>query len=258
VWPRSTDEVAELLRFANEHLIPVTAWGAGTSLEGNPLPVRSARWNDPNLLKHKGIDSEEFNREMPPDEEPAGFVQNALAQGWRVGFTAGGDMHLSHPGDDVPKGYPPTAYKAGLTGVWAEGKTREAIWNALSARRCFATTSARMILKFRVNERFMGSEFSISDEPEARKARRIELYVCGTEAIEKVDVICNNQTVYTVSPKGLSEVHFVWEDKRDFERIAIGPAKWCFKPSVFYYARVRQIDGEMAWSSPVWILDAGC
>ena len=39
VWPRSVEEVSRILIMANERLIPVTPWGAGTSVEGNPLPV---------------------------------------------------------------------------------------------------------------------------------------------------------------------------------------------------------------------------
>src|SRR5258705_6316916 len=39
VWPQSTEEVSSVLRFANDAHIPVTAWRAGTSLEGNPLAV---------------------------------------------------------------------------------------------------------------------------------------------------------------------------------------------------------------------------
>ena len=39
VWPQNTAEVAAILRYAHEHEIPVTPWGAGTSIEGNPIPV---------------------------------------------------------------------------------------------------------------------------------------------------------------------------------------------------------------------------
>jgi D-lactate dehydrogenase (cytochrome) len=39
VWPNSTEEVSAILKMANERLIPVTPWGAGTSLEGNCCPV---------------------------------------------------------------------------------------------------------------------------------------------------------------------------------------------------------------------------
>ncbi|MFQ5854133.1 MAG: FAD-binding oxidoreductase [Anaerolineae bacterium] len=39
VWPETTAEVSRILRHANERRIPVTAWGAGTSLEGHPIPM---------------------------------------------------------------------------------------------------------------------------------------------------------------------------------------------------------------------------
>ena len=39
VWPGSAAEISDILRYANQHRIPVTPWGAGTSLEGNPIPV---------------------------------------------------------------------------------------------------------------------------------------------------------------------------------------------------------------------------
>ncbi|MBP9650525.1 MAG: FAD-binding oxidoreductase, partial [Syntrophaceae bacterium] len=40
VWPHTTEEASRLVRWAREKRVPVTAWGAGTSLEGNPIPVR--------------------------------------------------------------------------------------------------------------------------------------------------------------------------------------------------------------------------
>ncbi len=40
VWPESALQVSQILILANEYEIPLTAWGAGTSLEGNPIPVR--------------------------------------------------------------------------------------------------------------------------------------------------------------------------------------------------------------------------
>lgn len=39
VWPQTGEQVAQILRLANERHIPVTPWGVGTSLEGNPIPV---------------------------------------------------------------------------------------------------------------------------------------------------------------------------------------------------------------------------
>ena len=39
VWPQTAAQVAAVLKYANDQLIPVTAWGAGTSVEGNPIPL---------------------------------------------------------------------------------------------------------------------------------------------------------------------------------------------------------------------------
>src|SRR5437762_3742612 len=40
VWPLSTDDVVAVVKLAAAHGVPLTARGAGSSLEGNPIPVR--------------------------------------------------------------------------------------------------------------------------------------------------------------------------------------------------------------------------
>jgi D-lactate dehydrogenase (cytochrome) len=39
VWPESTNQVSRVAAYANEHRIPLTGWGMGSSLVGNPIPV---------------------------------------------------------------------------------------------------------------------------------------------------------------------------------------------------------------------------
>lgn len=39
VWPKEGAEVSRILGYADQRRIPVTAWGAGTSLVGNPIPL---------------------------------------------------------------------------------------------------------------------------------------------------------------------------------------------------------------------------
>ena len=39
IWPTTAQQVADVLRIANTQHIPVTPWGAGSSLEGNPIPL---------------------------------------------------------------------------------------------------------------------------------------------------------------------------------------------------------------------------
>jgi len=38
IFPKSRDDIKKIIKIANEKKIPVTPWGAGTSLEGNPMP----------------------------------------------------------------------------------------------------------------------------------------------------------------------------------------------------------------------------
>ena len=40
IWPQSASEVSAILKFANRNGVPVTGWGSGSSLEGNPIPIR--------------------------------------------------------------------------------------------------------------------------------------------------------------------------------------------------------------------------
>lgn len=39
MWPVSAEEVSTIVAYADENLIPVTGWGSGSSLEGNPIPI---------------------------------------------------------------------------------------------------------------------------------------------------------------------------------------------------------------------------
>ena len=52
VWPLRTGEISEILKLANEKRIPVTSWGAGTSLEGNPIPVEGGIVLDLQQMNH--------------------------------------------------------------------------------------------------------------------------------------------------------------------------------------------------------------
>ncbi len=52
VWPLSAEEISQILIIANERRIPVTPWGAGTSLEGNPIPVEGGIVLDLQQMNH--------------------------------------------------------------------------------------------------------------------------------------------------------------------------------------------------------------
>lgn len=100
-----------------------------------------------------------------------------LERGHVFGFSGGTDHHSGHPG----------SYGHGRTGLWAENGGREAIWDALYARRMYALTGDRIELKFSVNDAPMGAVI-----PAAEK-REIAIDVSGGGAIDSVDVIKNGK-----------------------------------------------------------------
>src|SRR5258708_6127903 len=67
VWPESAEEVSRVLRYANAAHIPVTAWGAGTSLEGNPLAVEGGIvMNLMRMNKIIAVRAEDFQVDVQP------------------------------------------------------------------------------------------------------------------------------------------------------------------------------------------------
>ena len=228
-----------------ERLVEIySVWGSSETSadDSNPFPVRNPRAFDPLWILITG-------KKGGLGEEPVGFVRNALRLGWRVGFTAGGDMHLSHPGEDYRKGHPPYDYKAGLTAVWCGEKTRRSLWSSLAGRRCYATTGSRIVLRFTVNGHPMGSEVPLNG-PQPRK---VELEVYGTNEISSAEVIRNNQVIRVWRNLGRRDVRLQFIDTDPPALVALPQCRFSSHPFLFYYLRVRQVDGEMAWSSPVWL-----
>lgn len=175
-------------------------------------------------------------------------VRDALAKGYRLGFVAGGDMHSSQPGNPLlAEGpYSTLRYRAGLTAVLCKEKTREAIFRSMKARRCYATTGDRILLSFTVNGVDMGGEVRLR-EPDA--LLRIRLRVAGTSALRKVEIIRDGDVFEEYAP-GDGVTTFSTEVQH--RNPVITGKSWSY-----YYLRVVQDNGEMAWSSPVWVVAPG-
>ena len=74
------------------------------------------------------------------------FFRELLARGYRMGVVGGSDSHDGRPGADAP-GYQERRYAQGaLTALLAESLTLDGVHEALRARRCYATTGARILL----------------------------------------------------------------------------------------------------------------
>jgi hypothetical protein len=172
-------------------------------------------------------------------------VQHALGTGYRLGFIGGSDSHRGHAANptyddedmillllDFYKGV--KAAGGGLTAVYAETLTREAIWEALLARRTYATTGERMVVDLSIDGQPMGSELRASHGVKLR-AR-----VVGTRPLGKLELVKQGQVARTWT--GTSEDQTV-----EYEDAATAAG------DVYFYLRATQADGEMAWSSPVWV-----
>jgi len=67
IWPVDRSEVSEIVKYANDHLIPVTGWGSGSSLEGNPIPVKKGIVLDFSQMNRiLNIRTEDFQADVEP------------------------------------------------------------------------------------------------------------------------------------------------------------------------------------------------
>ncbi|MEW6360073.1 MAG: DUF3604 domain-containing protein [Planctomycetota bacterium] len=181
-------------------------------------------------------------------EVDGGSVRDALNRGYRLGVMASSDTHDSCPGRCCAGNRAANInYKHGILGVYAESLTRRAVYEALKARRCFGATGERIRLEFSINEMFMGEEM-VLESPEV--PRRLYLKVIGTDRIERVEIICNGKAAYTLA--GESDYFAAdWTDSTPLGQSLTSQLDGIAFD--YYYARAIQADGNMAWSSPVWI-----
>lgn len=107
-------------------------------------------------------------------------VQQGLAQGHIFGFIGSSDDHSAHPGN----------YGYGLAAVWAQDLTREAIWDAICQRRCYAVTGDRIGLRLTLNGAPMGAVLPYSQE------RQFEVQVDASSTIDSIDILHNNRVIH--------------------------------------------------------------
>ena len=132
--------------------------------------------------------------------------------------------------------------------MMAKELTREAIWDALMARRCYATTSVRMLLDFSVNGLGMGTERRLTQTNRTRFRRR-EVIVRGVGAypLARAVIVRNGEEVHEEKLAGM-QTEVRWEDAEPLSRIRNKGIR-----GAYYYAKVYQQDGNVAWASPVWL-----
>jgi hypothetical protein len=114
--------------------------------------------------------------------------------------------------------------------------TPQAIMEAMRKRRCYATTGVRLRIEFEINDHMMGEEFDTDEIPSIRAT------VTGTPRSELkwIHIVRNNETIHEYGGEGIeSRISFA-------DRDAPGGTS-------YYYLRVICEDGNMAWTSPIWV-----
>jgi len=179
--------------------------GCRTSSERVGAPLVAKAPTDQALMKRAGY-------------QPEGMVNNAWAKGYKLGIISSSDHGSTH-----------ISYAM----VYTDDFSRQGILDAIRRRHTYGATD-NIILDVRMGERFMGDEFRL------RRVAPLRVKVIGPRLIVKVDIIKDNEVVYSTSP-----------DRRrvEFEFVDKGPVEGRH----FYYVRVQQEDRMVAWSSPMFI-----
>jgi hypothetical protein len=208
------------------------AWGSSecTVKEGNLRPIATDGKN--------GI-----------SESEKGSLRKALNSNCRFGFVAGGldDRGIYADFYDSDQ----IQYSPGMTAIIAIEQTREALFQALINRSCYATTGERIVLGFFIAGISMGSELNTKAKPGLNFNRHITGFVAGTTPIKEILFIRNGKPFHTIHPKQ-AHYEFAIDDTEPLSKIVF-PAQGEKPPFVYYYIRIVQEDGHIAWGSPIWI-----
>jgi hypothetical protein len=148
-----------------------------------------------------------------------GTYQTALSVGHNLGVFASSDHISQH---------------ASYGGVFCKDFSREGIIEAMDNRRTIAATD-KIYLNFTCNEEPLGSFV------QTEKAPKLWFKVDGTGPFKRITIVRNEK----------DWKHFNEFDGKIFEKTITDEEM--LEGENRYYVRVIQRDGNMAWSSPVWV-----
>jgi hypothetical protein len=170
--------------------------------------------------EHKGAPRSATPQTQIGGYEPAGYVWNAFEKGYRFGFQSSSD-HIS------------THMSYGI--VLTDDVSRPGIIAAFKKRHSYAATD-NILLLVRAGDRLMGDAFETAQRP----TFTVDVY--GTGPVANLHVIKNNRYVYSTEPKAreVRGLSYTDMDARPGE-------------TSYYYVRLEQADGNLAWASPLWI-----
>lgn len=149
----------------------------------------------------------------------------ALDKGWHVAPTNNQDNHKGRWGNandarDV---------------ILADDFSEAGIYEAIQARRMYATEDKNLEIDYTVNNQMMGS--IISEVPEKLEVKVSVHDPDKTDTISKVELVANS-----------GKVIYTWDTNLSGELSAVLDATYSY-----YFVRVTEADGDLAVTAPVWV-----
>jgi len=206
---------------------------------GGPIPVNWSYAPDPLLEPVTEVVSVHGSSEAMDSPAriyspvPGNFVRDVLDRGYRFGLVGGGDSHDGHPGNAHL-----AAATGGLVAILSEELTRAAVREALLARRVYATSGPRILLRVALDGTRMGGV--LRSENGKEEPHELAFRVVGTAPLERVDVIQSGAVIDQIRGDGSRE-------------LSVARPLTGLGPGAYVYVRVLQEDGGLAWSSPVFV-----
>ena len=247
------NSIEKLYAFAREYGAIVSAHHTGQATWGRWNPAAS--WSpkeEPNfeLASWHGRFEYYNNPHEGRRQVPGHQYQDVLKAGRHEGVLGSSDTHFLSPGE------------GGLTGVWSDSLTRGSIFRGLATRSTYATTGARIGLQFHINGRLMGSELRCDT------ALVLDVAVQGTAAIDHIEIVKDAGDAYALTriqqAAGQKGGLFLLYDpakpqggnnmpSEDLSTVRFRVHAAASSKPTSYYVRVTQVDGQQAWSSPIWV-----
>ncbi len=145
-----------------------------------------------------------------------GWVIDALKRGYKMGFIGGGD-HIG-----LARG-----------GVEVKELTREGLYDGFVSRRTYASTGTGADIVYECNGYPAGSECHTSNA-------QFNLKISAGRKIIKIQIVKNGDTIEEMEVYSNRAEHS-WESDR-------------VEQEEFWYCRILFDNGEVIWTSPIWIL----
>lgn len=155
-------------------------------------------------------------------------VLNFLNRGKCWGFTASSDDHDGRPG------------YGGITGVFTNSRTREGIFDGLYNRKSIASTNPKIIAFYTIDDHILGDVVRFSEV--YKKPRQIKILAVTPKPMVSVELIKNGQVLYFKKDVAGQYIELEFDD--------VDP----IMKNTYYYFRITQEDGHLAWASPIWFI----